>query len=244
LQQLLAAFGDPGLQQAMGAKSPVGATVDSAGGMDYDRAVRTIANDFDKVKDGKGTLSLDKLKTIAKSGPEAGFSPELKAAAQFMVDNSDDFKRLETADQKKSGGLKKGDGKIGLTDLTAELPNVKGGKGDKQLWDDVMSNSNALFNGDKTFSFSEVQKIAEQGVYPDGTKATPQQQQAAQQLWSRKDLLMGADSADKKHQGGQLGDQLISKKDVEIMQKQATAGAERKDISTPLERMFNPKLWG
>jgi hypothetical protein len=26
--------------------------------MDFDRAVRTLANDFDKVKDGKGTITL------------------------------------------------------------------------------------------------------------------------------------------------------------------------------------------
>jgi hypothetical protein len=43
---------------------------------------------------------------------------------------------------------------------------------------------------------------------------------------------MAADSADKKGmwQSGQLGDQRISAKDVEIMQKQATAGAQRQEL--------------
>jgi hypothetical protein len=81
---------------------------DAAGNvkMDKDRAVREISRNFDQLTQGKDNyITKDDLKAIADGGLQrhqksANYTPELRAAAKYLLDNPEAFKELETSDAK------------------------------------------------------------------------------------------------------------------------------------------------
>ena len=109
------------------------------------------------------------------------------------------------------------DGKIAKYDLTSASHNVKLGKGDLQIFEDLWSVKDQLFAGDHLCSKDEIEKIAKTGKMPDGSAAGAKVQAAAGALMNRPDLLMMLDNADRNGIAGKLGDDLFSKADFEKM---------------------------
>jgi hypothetical protein len=209
-----------GMPAPMG--TPTSVTPNTAGSdkaMDYGKAVKTLANGFDQVKNGDGHITMDRLKDIVKKGPGPNVSPEMHKAAEYFVNNRGAFERLETSNQSNAAGMPIiGDGKVSLKDIHQEIPKLKPGEGDAKVWNDLFSNSKGLFNGDKLCNKGELQKLADTGVLPDGSKASPEQQAAAKVFMSRPDMQILLDSA--AHSNGS-GDNTYSKKDMELVLKKA-----------------------
>jgi len=208
---------------------------DAAGNvqMDKDRATREIARNFDQLTSGKDKfITKDDLKAIANGEMQrfqvsANYTPELRAAAKYMLDHPDDFKALETADSKAQGFKGHADGKIGKGDTTAAMQTVSFSVGEKEALQTLAKYGNSFFaSGDKMVSKPELEAIVKSGKMPDGTAAPQDMKDAAKLILSQPELFTKLDNAfqiRQKHRGDQRGDGLISADDLRDVLKGADA---------------------
>jgi hypothetical protein len=98
----------------------VGGAVASQQPMTTERASQVLNQNFDSVSGDKKTVNRDDLRR-AVSDPNS--SPEVKSAANFLLNNSDAFRQVDTAEQRRQGtgkyAVAAGDGRISREDLTA-----------------------------------------------------------------------------------------------------------------------------
>lgn len=206
---------------------------DAAGNvqMDKDRATREIARNFDQLTAGKDNfITKDDLKAIANGEMQrfqvsANYTPELRAAAKYLLDHPDDFKSLETADSKAQGFKGHADGKIGKGDTTAAMQQVSFSVGEKEALQTLAKYGNSFFtSGDKMVSKSDLDAIVKTGKMPDGTAAPQDMKDAAKLILSQPELFDKMDNAFKvrvKHRGDQRGDGLVSADDLREVLKGA-----------------------
>lgn len=206
---------------------------DAAGNvqMDKDRATREIARNFDQLTSGKDKfITKDDLKAIANGEMQrfqvsANYTPELRAAAKYLLDHPEDFKSLETADSKAQGFKGHADGKIGKGDTTAAMQQVSFSVGEKEALQTLAKYGNSFFaSGDKMVSKPELEAIVKTGKMPDGTAAPQDMKDAAKLILSQPELFTKLDNAfqiRQKHRGDQRGDGLISADDLRNVLKGA-----------------------
>lgn len=210
---------------------------DAAGNvqMDKDRAKREIARNFDQLTSGKDRfITTDDLKSIANGEMQrfqvsANYTPELRAAAKYLLDHPEAFKELETADSKAQGFKGHADGKIGKGDTTAAMQTVSFSVGEKEALQTLAKYGNSFFaSGDKMVSRPELEAIVKTGKMPDGTAAPEDMKDAAKLILSQPELFTKLDNAfqiRQKHRGDQRGDGLISADDLRIALKGADTEA-------------------
>ena len=155
----------------------------------------------------------------------ANYTPELRAAAKYLLDHPDDFKSLETADSKAQGFKGHADGKIGKGDTTAAMQQVSFSVGEKEALQTLAKYGNSFFtSGDKMVSKSDLDAIVKTGKMPDGTAAPQDMKDAAKLILSQPELFDKMDNAFKvrvKHRGDQRGDGLVSADDLREVLKGA-----------------------
>ena len=237
-------FGQPGFQGMPGgqASNPNVPTVapntgetqyDAAGNvkMDKDRAVREIARNFDQLTVGKDNyVTKDDLKAIAGGRLQdyqksANYTPELRAAAQYLLDNPEAFKELETSDAKAQGFKAKGDGKIGKGDTTAAMQKTSFSVGEKEAFQTLAKYGDQMFSKHhKLMNKDDLQKIVKEGKMPDGKPAPADLKDAAKLLLSQPETFSKLDNAMKirnEHRGDQKGDGKFSLNDLREVMKGA-----------------------
>lgn len=216
--------------------APTGETKFDASGnvqMDKDRAFREVARNFDQLTKGKDNyITKDDLKAIAEGRLQdhqksANYTPELRAAAKYLLDNPDAMKELETSDAKAQGFKGKADGKIGKGDTTAAMQRTSFSVGEKEALQTVAKYGDELFHGRKTVSLEDMQKIAKEGKMPDGKPAPADLRDAAKLLVSQPETFGKLDNAKRirhDHRGDQHGDGKFSMTDL----REALKGADTK----------------
>ena len=159
-----------------------GGAVQSQPPMNADRAAQVLNQNFDNVSGGKETVNRDDLRR-ALTDPNS--SPEVKSAANFLLNNPDAFRKIETADQRSqgSGGLSAvvGDGRISKGDTVASmaLSNTQT-QPERNAVAALLANKDSLMaGGDKLISKDELGMIATTGKLPNGQPAPADLQQAA-----------------------------------------------------------------
>lgn len=208
---------------------------DAAGNvkMDKDRAVREISRNFDQLTQGKDNyITKDDLRAIADGGLQrhqksANYTPELRAAAKYMLDNPEAFKELETSDSKAQGFKGKADGKIGKGDTTAAMQKTGFSVGEKDALQTVAKYGDELFHKHHLVSKEDLQKIVKEGKMPNGKAAPADLKEAAQLLLSQPETFTKLDNAmkiRKGHHGDQHGDGKFSLNDL----RETLKGADTK----------------
>lgn len=94
----------------------VGGAVAPVQPMTTERAAQVLGQNFDAISGGKETITRDDLSRIAN---DPGKSPELRQAAQFLLDNPGSVIKLDNADARFRGKNEATDGRISKGDLTA-----------------------------------------------------------------------------------------------------------------------------
>ncbi|MCW7540281.1 HrpF/NolX family T3SS translocon protein [Aquabacterium sp. A7-Y] len=193
--------------------------------MDNDRAVRELARNFSTLKGGDEKISVKDLKAIAQGNIldgklSANHTPELKAAAQHILNNPALLRQLDTADSVNSKGVGKADGKIGLGDINAMLQRTGPAVGEQQTLQTLAKYGDQLFNNSsKTFNKQDIQTIASTGKMPNGATAPADLQAAAKDLMARPELYNKLDNALKIRTEGkadQRGDGKVSVEDLKL----------------------------
>ena len=208
---------------------------DAAGNvkMDKDRAVREISRNFDQLTQGKDNyITKDDLRAIADGRLQnhqmsANYTPELRAAAKYMLDNPEAFKELETSDSKAQGFKGKADGKIGKGDTTAAMQKTSFSVGEKDALQTVAKYGDELFHKHHLVSKEDLQKIVKEGKMPNGKAAPADLKEAAQLLLSQPETFTKLDNAmriRKGHHGDQHGDGKFSLNDL----RETLKGADTK----------------
>jgi len=208
---------------------------DAAGNvkMDKDRAVREISRNFDQLTQGKDNyITKDDLKAIADGRLQshqmsANYTPELRAAAKYLLDNPEAFKELETSDSKAQGFKGKADGKIGKGDTTAAMQKTGFSVGEKDALQTVAKYGDELFHKHRLVSKDDLQKIVKEGKMPNGKAAPEDLKEAAKLLLSQPETFTKLDNAmkiRKGHHGDQHGDGKFSLNDL----RETLKGADTK----------------
>lgn len=150
--------------------------------MNADLAAQVLNQNFDNISGGKKTLDRDDLRR-ALTDPNS--SPEVKSAANFLLNDPDAFRKIDTAHQRSqgSGGLSAavGDGRISKSDTVASmaLSNTQT-QPERNAVAALLANKDSLMaGGDKLISKDELGMIATTGKLPNGQPAPADLQQAA-----------------------------------------------------------------
>ncbi|WKB51743.1 HrpF/NolX family T3SS translocon protein [Eleftheria terrae] len=193
--------------------------------MDNDRAVRELARNFTNLRGADEKLTVKDLKAIASGNImngklSANYTPELRAAAQHILNNPSLMRQLDTADSVNSKGVGKADGKIGIGDVNAMLQRTGRAVGEEQTLQTLAKYGDQLFtNSGKTFNRQDMQTIASTGKMPNGSQAPADLQAAAKDLMARPELFNKLDNAVKiqrEGKGDQRGDGKISVEDLKV----------------------------
>jgi hypothetical protein len=138
--------------------------------MTQDRAAQLLSENYDNIphKNKKGSIGRESLEAVAKD-PNA--SPELKDAAQYLLDNPLAFSQMDTANRTKTGKGGDEDGWIGKKDLAATTQSTPFSAAEKGVANTFVQHKDALLGGDGLMSLQELSKIATTGQLPNGQPA-------------------------------------------------------------------------
>lgn len=166
---------------SLGDLMAAGGAVQPQPAMTADRATQVLNQNFDNVSGGKETVSRDDLRR-ALTDPNS--SPEMKDAANFLLNNPDAFRKLDTADQRAAGPVPMftalGDGRISKGDTVAAMQSGTQTQPERNAVAALLANKDSLMaGGDKLISKDELSMIAMTGKLPNGQPAPADLQQAA-----------------------------------------------------------------
>lgn len=138
--------------------------------MTQDRAAQVLSENYDNIphKNKHGSIGRESLEAVAKD-PNA--SPELKDAAQYLLDNPLAFSQMDTANRTKTGKGGGEDGFIGKKDLAATTQSTPLSAAEKGVANTFVQHKDALLGGDGLMSLQELSKIATTGKLPNGQPA-------------------------------------------------------------------------
>jgi NolX protein len=147
--------------------------------MTQDRAAQVLSEHYDNIphKNGKGSIGRESLEAVAKD-PKS--PPELKEAAQYLLDNPLAFSQMDTANRTKTGKGDSEDGWIGKKDLAATTQSTPFSAAEKGVVNTFMQHKDQLLGGDGLMSLQELSKIATTGKLPNGQPAPADLLNAAQ----------------------------------------------------------------
>lgn len=140
--------------------------------MTQDRAAQLLSENYDNIphKNKHGSIGRESLEAVAKD-PNA--SPELKDAAQYLLDNPLAFSQMDIANGTKTGKNRKEDGFIGKKDLEATTQSAPFSAAEKGVASTFLKYKDQLMgtDGRQAMSLQELSKIATTGQMPNGQQA-------------------------------------------------------------------------
>jgi hypothetical protein len=147
--------------------------------MTQDRAAQVLSENYDNIphKNKHGSIGRESLEAVAKD-PKS--SPELKDAAQYLLDNPLAFSQMDTANRTKTGKGGGEDGFIGKKDLAATTQSTPFSAAEKNVANTFVQHKDQLLGGDGLMSLQELSKIATTGKLPNGQPAPADLLSAAQ----------------------------------------------------------------
>jgi hypothetical protein len=147
--------------------------------MTQDRAAQVLSENYDNIphKNKHGSIGRESLEAVAKD-PKS--SPELKDAAQYLLDNPLAFSQMDTANRTKTGKGGGEDGFIGKKDLAVTTQSTPFSAAEKNVANTFVQHKDQLLGGDGLMSLQELSKIATTGKLPNGQPAPANLLSAAQ----------------------------------------------------------------
>jgi hypothetical protein len=160
--------------------------------MDGDRAARELAKNFNTIKGPNGFVGPAELQACANGTKSC--TPEMKAAAIFLLNNPSEFAKIDTADARNQGKREIQDFKIGQGDV--HVVNDKSGPaaGENEILGKLKHYGKFLCGLDNTFSVKDLNQIAQDGTL-HGVKVPQELRDTVNELKSRPDLMSKLDTA-------------------------------------------------
>lgn len=143
-------------------------------------ALNTLALNWDDLKGGDDTVSMDDL---TKAAADETLPKDLRDAAQFFIDNEDEFYKLDTG---SAGG--DGDSAITDADLSARLKTTPLNDADRAAIDTLEANWKAFSGGGDEVSVADIASIAKDPSQPAALRDAAQHFLDNPQLISRFDI--------------------------------------------------------
>lgn len=147
---------------------------------DQSQALKALARHWDGAREGDDKVGRKDLEKIASDAPPEYATPELVAAARYLLDKPAALDALDTA---QKGGTP--DGKIAVDDLTARLQDVPLTDADRGALSQLATSWNTLREGDQKVGVGDLQKLLGADP-PKGT--TPDMIEAARYLLDHPEL--------------------------------------------------------
>jgi len=200
--------------------SPITRSPAASTSMDRDSALSELARFFDDIKPCGGFIDKQDLRTIANGGSpghmKGGPTPELQAAASYLLAHPEAFDELDTADRNAQGRVGHRDGRVGRSDVNAALQRTGFGIGEKEAVQTLVRHFDALKAGKGFIDLGELKQIAKTGTMPNGKPAPADLLKAAQAVASHPALANKLDNAAGIRSGraDQRSDGQISKDDL------------------------------
>lgn len=178
-----------------GTQQPAGTTQPAAGSttpqaMDAHQACGLLNSNFDNIKGKDGMVG---RKELEKAVSDPNTSPQMKAAAQFLLDNKSAFRELDRADSRsmREGPFGEGhrsDNRISRGDTNAAMQKAPMTEEELDIATTLLRNKSSVLSGDGLLSREELGKIAT-GTLPNGKTASPELQSAAQTLLAKPEMF-------------------------------------------------------
>ncbi len=198
-------------------------TGDGGAGLDTEsEALAVLADNMSSIA-VDGLVTRDMLKAIAEgrltgSAKNTDYAPELRAAAQYMLDHPAAFERLDTGDGRAfNHGGKQADGKYNLADLSVAMNENKMTRNEIRAFNKLKDVLDLL---PAEFKMSDLERLAQDSSQPQAVR------DAAAYAVQNKAMFQRLDVA--KHGGA--GDGIVGRGDIEAMSTRSeVVAAERRE---------------
>lgn len=158
--------------------------------MDANRATALLNRNFDNLKGEDGMVGREELE---KAISDPNTSQEMKAAAQYLLDNRGVFRELDRADARSKreslwGLGQRTDGRISKGDTNAALQKSPMTEEELDIAATLLRHKSSVLGGDGLLSREELGQLAT-GSLPNGQAAPAELQRAAEKLLAKPELF-------------------------------------------------------